>query len=155
MNKEKIYDILSRNEYLISATLLDNGCSITFPTMGTTIFQFSEDGIKTIYNGTENTVKCPRYMQRIMLAQYLVQSCATIGYNIEFVNFSINDVEVDFNEFFGYCAPANITQEELEKENALSSIIESMNVYTREDIMKLASEYKIEDEELKKVLNIC
>jgi len=126
---QRVNEILQRNNYQFVVSRLANGYQLSLATKRiiceykdntitcTYLLQDGEESVKDVYS-------CPKYAQRLFLAQYLALQSYLTGFHPNFIIFTIDNELYDFNEFFGYCTPEDFGDNEIEKEITLSHALE-------------------------------
>lgn len=133
--KKILTELLNKNNYRVHVKNIENGLLAIFPervehpSTHQAFFYYScnDNSINIIVKDIEENIKvnidyeCPKYAQVLLIIADILYRCINIGYSTSFINFVINDKEVDEDMFFTI-----IEEEENEQIEKLKPLVLAM-----------------------------
>lgn len=133
--KDKIIEILDRNEYRVLVQNIDNGIlaiypqRVEYPSIHQSFFYytFDLDKLNITVKDAEGNIKvnfdhkCPWYAQKLLVLSDILTRCTRINYSIPFIKYIIEGEEVEDEVFF-----AQLDTEPSEQTEMLKPIVFSI-----------------------------
>lgn len=137
MNKQKLYEFLKKNDYLMKIQQTIKGIKLILPTVKTKFGTFDSHEIdyiitygkiatvkKTELNNKE-TVKMPKYAVRLFICSEVMRECSILGFDSEHIEVSDKEkfVGLGIDEFLSPLL-RKPTRHDLAKEETLSEVLQ-------------------------------